>query len=172
MRYASEVCHHIKIVNRGVCFRVMSALYPFNEGHFPGGGTCNQLSLSVTDLQQVVIVAGSQCVHHFVFVCKQLHRENMKTLILVINHIITSSDSFGCVSFFGIHNRLLLFCCMYAICIPLYINIIEHYNLNDPIGYPAGSKTLTILTSSGMSTSRLSLATFSRIAKAISHTFS
>lgn len=59
-----------------VSFHIISALYPFNEGHFPGIDTCNQLSLSVIDYQQVVIVADSHCVHHRVSVCKQLHREN------------------------------------------------------------------------------------------------
>lgn len=55
---------------------VIPAPHPFNEGHFPGIDTCNQLSLSVIDLQQVVVVAGGQHIHHSVFVCKQLHREN------------------------------------------------------------------------------------------------
>lgn len=81
MRYAGEICPYIKIVHWGV-----SALYPFNEARFPGIDTCNQLSLSVIDLQQVVVVAGGQCVHHRVSVCKQLHRENthesLRTLIL------------------------------------------------------------------------------------------
>ena len=63
-------------MNRAARCKVIPAPYPFNQGHFPGLDMCNTLSLSVTDLQQVVIVAGDQRVHHRVSVCKQLQREN------------------------------------------------------------------------------------------------
>lgn len=104
MRYAGEICPHIKIVHWGVCFHVISALYPFNEGHFPGIDTCNQLSLSVIDLQQVVIVAGGQCVHYRVSVCKQLHREHTHESLIQV-HL----------------NRLLLFC--YTFCCNMYTSL-------------------------------------------------
>lgn len=98
-----EVCQPHKNLNWGACFNVISALYPFNEGHFPGIDTCNQLSLSVIDLQQVVIVAGGQCVHHCVSVSKQLRREKhrcerLRALTPMINHIYTSSDPFRLIS--------------------------------------------------------------------------
>lgn len=58
----------IKNINWVACIKVIPVPYLFNEGHFPGTDSCNQLSLSVIDLQQVVIVAGDQCIHYRVFV--------------------------------------------------------------------------------------------------------
>lgn len=72
MRYAEQP--HIE----EVADLLRAWFYLFEEIHFPGTESFNQLSLSVLELFQAVIMAGRQFLHQSFSTCEPLHRGNGK----------------------------------------------------------------------------------------------